>query len=195
MFGEERIHRYEQVMTARGGLLLWLIFLLPLLPDDMVCALAGLSGIAFQRFMVIAVVGRIPAVATGVFTMAGLEGAPAWVWVLASVVGLAALLVGLRYRAALESRLLRGTRRQAHVDRMPASPQPAGSGTAPAEAVAGEEPVSKDPLITVLAVVVVTTTVAVLVAVLTGVSGLASGIVLVWGVAIAVMVSWAREDD
>lgn len=41
-----------------------------------VCALAGLSGIGFRRFMVIATVGRIPAVAFGVFTMAGLEGRP-----------------------------------------------------------------------------------------------------------------------
>jgi uncharacterized membrane protein YdjX (TVP38/TMEM64 family) len=195
MFGEERIHRYEQVMTARGGLLLWLIFLLPLLPDDMVCALAGLSGIAFQRFMVIAVVGRIPAVATGVFTMAGLEGSPAWVWALATVVALSALLVGLRYREALESRLLRVMRRQAHVERTPAPSQPTMPATAPPDLVRGDEAARQDPLLTVLAVVVVITTVAVLVAVLTGVSGLASGIVLVWGVALAVVVSWGREDD
>ena len=76
--GAERIQRYESLMTARGGLLIWLVFLLPFLPDDAVCALAGLSGIGFGRFMVIATVGRIPAVAAGVFTMAGLEGAPGW---------------------------------------------------------------------------------------------------------------------
>ena len=76
--GAERVQRYESLMTARGGLLIWLVFLLPFLPDDAVCALAGLSGIGFGRFMLIATVGRIPAVAAGVFTMAGLEGAPGW---------------------------------------------------------------------------------------------------------------------
>ena len=72
--GADRIQRYESLMTARGGLLIWLVFLLPFLPDDAVCALAGLSGIGFRRFMVIATVGRIPAVAVGLFTMAGLRG-------------------------------------------------------------------------------------------------------------------------
>ena len=61
--GAERVQRYQTLMTARGGLLIWLVFLLPFLPDDAVCALAGLSGIGFGRFMLIATVGRIPAVA------------------------------------------------------------------------------------------------------------------------------------
>jgi uncharacterized membrane protein YdjX (TVP38/TMEM64 family) len=108
--GEARIARYQTLMTARGGLLIWLLFLLPFLPDDAACALAGLSGLAFRRFMVIATVGRIPAVAAGVFTMAGLERAPAWVWV-AAVVGFAGLVwAGIRWGPVLEDRLTR------HVD-------------------------------------------------------------------------------
>jgi uncharacterized membrane protein YdjX (TVP38/TMEM64 family) len=106
MVGAERLHRYENVIAARGGLLLWLVFLLPLLPDDAVCALAGLSAISFRRFMVIAVIGRLPAIAAGVFGMAGLEGAPAWVWALA-VVGFGLLVwAGTRYGPALERHLV-----------------------------------------------------------------------------------------
>jgi uncharacterized membrane protein YdjX (TVP38/TMEM64 family) len=104
--GEERIDRYGAVITARGGLLLWLVFLLPLLPDDAVCLVAGLSTISFRRFMVIATVGRLPAVAAGVFGMAGLEGAPAWVWAVAAV-GFALLVwAGIRFGPALEKRLV-----------------------------------------------------------------------------------------
>lgn len=117
MVGTERLHRYESVIAARGGLLLWLVFLLPLLPDDAVCALAGLSAISFRRFMVIAVVGRLPAVAAGVFGMAGLEGAPAWVWALA-VVGFGLMVwAGIRYGPALERHLVRRLSRSDRVVR------------------------------------------------------------------------------
>jgi len=204
LFGEDRIHRYEHVMTARGGLLLWIIFLVPLLPADMVCALAGLSGISFKKFMVHAIVGRIPAVATGVFTMAGLEGSPAWVWALATLVAATALWVGLRYRDALESRLLRVMRRPGQSETEAANvaviPEP---GADRSELASGsveidsqiQQPTRRDPLITALFVVVIATSVAVLIGALTGISGLASGIILVWGAALAVLVAWAKEDD
>lgn len=133
--GADRIHRYETLMTARGGLLIWLVFLLPFLPDDAVCALAGLSGIGFRRFMLIATIGRIPAVAAGVFTMAGLQGAPGWVWALAGLVLVAVIWAGLRFGPALERRLLGtirpdgGARPAARVGRLPdpeARPVPGG---------------------------------------------------------------------
>jgi uncharacterized membrane protein YdjX (TVP38/TMEM64 family) len=106
MVGGDRLHRYESVIAARGGLLLWLVFLLPLLPDDAVCALAGLSAISFRRFMVIAVIGRIPAVAAGVFGMAGLEGAPAWVWAATALGFVLMVWAGTRYGPVLERRLV-----------------------------------------------------------------------------------------
>jgi uncharacterized membrane protein YdjX (TVP38/TMEM64 family) len=110
--GSDRVHRYESLITAHGCLLLWIVFLLPLLPDDAVCALAGLSRIAFGRFMVIATVGRIPAVAVGVFAMAGLEGAPPWVWLAAGSAFAVLLWLGLRFGPVLEAWVLRRVRRQ-----------------------------------------------------------------------------------
>jgi len=104
--GAERVQRYQSLMTARGGLLIWLVFLLPFLPDDAVCALAGLSGIGFGRFMLIATLGRIPAVAAGVFTIAGLQGAPAWVWAMAAAGFVIILWAGARFGPAIERRLV-----------------------------------------------------------------------------------------
>jgi hypothetical protein len=51
-----------------------------------------------------------------------------------------------------------------------------------------------DHLIPVLLVVMVTTLVGAVAGVVVGVSGLATGIILVWGVTLAVMVAWARDD-
>lgn len=196
-FGEDRIQRYEKVIGARGGALLWLVFLLPLLPDDAVCALAGISGISFRRFMVIATVGRLPAVAVGVFTMAGLEGAPLWVWALATAVAALLLWVGLRYRDAFERSLIRVTHRE------PLEGDETGSGHEVAvsegalmvRAESVTDAPDRDPLIPVLAAVLITTSIASVVAVATGVSGLASGLILVWGAGLAVMVASARGED
>jgi hypothetical protein len=46
----------------------------------------------------------------------------------------------------------------------------------------------------VLLAVMVTTLVGAVAGVMAGVSGLATGIILVWGVTLAVMVAWARDD-
>ncbi len=201
LLGADRIQRYQHVVMARGNLLLWLVFLLPLLPDDAVCALAGVSGIAFRRFMVIATVGRIPAVAAGVFAMAGLEGAPAWVWGVATAGGVLLLWVGLRYRERLEGLLFRITRREVPGERGLESPNHPLRAIGDAEGrvmVAAEPEVPderRDSLVSVLAVVLLTTSVTALVAIASGVSGLGSGLVLIWGAALAVLVAWGRDDD
>ena len=189
LVGADRISRYENLMTARGGLLIWLVFLLPLLPDDAVCALAGLSGISFRRFMLIATVGRIPAVAIGVFTMAGLEGAPAWVWALAA--GLFALIMwaGLNYGRSLETRLLRRMGREVP-GRISTPVRPDQTQAAPVIQTG-----RADRLRSLLAVVVATTVVGVGAGLVAGVSDLTTVIVLVWGVVLAVMLGAARGAD
>ena len=193
LLGEELVHRYQNVMTARGGLLLWVVFLLPLLPDDAVCALAGLSGISFRRFMLIATVGRVPAVAAGVFTMAGLEGAPGWVWLVAGSGFVLLMWLGSRYGRRVETWLLGTVRR----DR-------SGTSTKQAHHVAPRRPptvartsvnAGSDPLIPVLAVVVVSTIVGALAGVAAGVSGLVTAMILIWGVTLALIVASARGAD
>jgi uncharacterized membrane protein YdjX (TVP38/TMEM64 family) len=189
LVGAERIQRYESLMTARGGLLIWLVFLLPLLPDDALCALAGISGISFRRFMVIATVGRVPAVAAGVFTMTGLQGAPAWVWALAAAVFAAILWVGFRYGRALETRLIHRMRREARGRPLPPEVPVATSSAGDSRAV------RRDRLTSVLGAMVLITVVAVAIGVLAGVSEVTTGIILIWGVVLAVMVASVRDAD
>jgi len=199
MIGEDLIHRYENLMTAHGGLLIWLVFLLPLLPDDALCAMAGLSGIAFRRFMLIAIVGRVPATAMGVFTMAGLEGAPEWVWAAATILGVTALWAGLRYRGVLEGRLLRALRKStpSRSERLVPDASTFEAATleiGPVMVQTMAKPLPRDPLLSIVIWVVATTSVAVLFGVLAGVSEPASGMILIWGVALAVIVAWARGE-
>jgi uncharacterized membrane protein YdjX (TVP38/TMEM64 family) len=189
LVGADRIQRYENLMTARGGILMWLVFLLPLLPDDALCALAGISGISLRRFMVIATVGRVPAVAAGVFAMAGLEGAPPWVWGLAAIVFAAVLWSGFRYGRALEARLIHRMRREIR----PRPPMRAEIVDASAPPM--PEATGPDRMSSILALVVLATVIGVGIGVLSGVSELTTGIILVWGVVLAVMVASVRDAD
>jgi uncharacterized membrane protein YdjX (TVP38/TMEM64 family) len=114
LVGRELLDRYTRLISTRGGLWLLLIYLLPLMPDDAMSAVAGLSVISFRRFLLISALGRLPGVIFSVYATAGLLTQPIWVWAVASAVLAAGLAVAFRCRASLESWLLR--RGQAVVD-------------------------------------------------------------------------------
>jgi uncharacterized membrane protein YdjX (TVP38/TMEM64 family) len=69
LFGERAVRRFvpQRLMerfddlVQRGGLWgFFMIFLLPALPDDAVCFLAGLSRLSLWRLVAVAMVGRLP---------------------------------------------------------------------------------------------------------------------------------------
>lgn len=107
LVGQKSLDRYAGIVADRGGLWLFLIFLLPLLPDDAVCAVAGLSSISFGRFLLLSTLGRLPGTVVAVYAFSGLLAAPAWLWLVAGVVLVGAVAVALRYRDRLESWVLR----------------------------------------------------------------------------------------
>ena len=59
LVGEETFYKYSGRLDPKGW---WLfaILLVPLMADDAVCALAGLSALTFRRFLAFMVVGRLP---------------------------------------------------------------------------------------------------------------------------------------
>jgi uncharacterized membrane protein YdjX (TVP38/TMEM64 family) len=106
LVGRETLNRYEGILTARGGLWFFLVFLLPP-PVDALCAIAGLSTLSFWRFMILTTLGRLPGTALSIFVVSGLAARAGWVWLAAAVVVLAGLLLVIRHRTRLESWLVR----------------------------------------------------------------------------------------
>ncbi|HLJ81583.1 MAG TPA: VTT domain-containing protein [Ktedonobacterales bacterium] len=105
--GEEALDRYAGLITANGGLWLFLVYLLPLLPDDAVSAIAGLSRISFRRFLLLSTVGRLPGMVLSVYAASQLLASPLWIWLIAILVMVAFMVLLLRYRARVEAWLLR----------------------------------------------------------------------------------------
>ncbi len=58
---EDALERFDAIDTDTAGLTLFVLFLIPGLPDDMLCFAGGLTGIPLWQLVGIAVVGRAPA--------------------------------------------------------------------------------------------------------------------------------------
>lgn len=107
LVGRRSFERFSGAFDDAKGAFLFFVMLMPLVPDDVAVAVAGLSGASFRRFVVLVALGRLPGWALTAFVAADLVGRSAGT--LASVglaVAVAAGLV-LAYRKRLESWLLR----------------------------------------------------------------------------------------
>jgi uncharacterized membrane protein YdjX (TVP38/TMEM64 family) len=96
------VERIDKLVEKRGSLVIFLIFLLPFLPDDAVCFLAGLTPIPLLELVLLAMIGRFP----GVF-VANLLGSQAqsfelWQWIMVAILFM--LVAGLVWRYRMEIR-------------------------------------------------------------------------------------------
>ncbi len=62
MVGDETIEKWQKKLKGKDHLILTLMFLLPVFPDDILCFVAGLSSMSFAYFTVMIVVSRVLAI-------------------------------------------------------------------------------------------------------------------------------------
>lgn len=61
VLSSDAIERFDGLVQVHGDTVLFLVFLVPGLPDDALCFLAGLTPIRLRRFVLLVVVARTPA--------------------------------------------------------------------------------------------------------------------------------------
>ncbi len=67
MLGEERSRQYTELLSSKKAYLItFIIYLIPGLPKDAVCYIAGVSDIRLIPFLTVSVTGRMPAMAGSV---------------------------------------------------------------------------------------------------------------------------------
>ena len=103
---EKTYSRYTGKL-GEGGWWFFIIMLLPLMPDDAVCALAGLSAMSFRRYVAFMVVGRLPGAALTVLLASDMITGSVAAWVSIGIVLTAVLALGVAYRGRLEGWVLR----------------------------------------------------------------------------------------
>ena len=106
VFTAETLAEFDDVTEEDGPLALFLVFLVPGLPDDVICFLAGLTEMDFWTIVAISVVGRAPAYVAVNAAGAGLASNLLLesVTVLLGLVALTGLVY--RYRDAVLDRIL-----------------------------------------------------------------------------------------
>ena len=58
MLGEDKVNKYSNILRNNGKIILTLVFLFPMLPDDLFCMIAGISPMTFKEFFAIATLVR-----------------------------------------------------------------------------------------------------------------------------------------
>ena len=110
LIGRKNVERFSGAFNDEKGTLLFFAMLVPLMPDDVVVAAAGLSSVSFRRFVVLVALGRLPGWAAMAFIAADLMGRSIGTLVTAGMVILIAAALVFLNRKRLESWLLRRTR-------------------------------------------------------------------------------------
>ena len=93
---ESIIQRFDSVISDGGYMTFFMIFLLPALPDDAVCFLAGLTKLKLLPLSLVCLLGRAPGMAVLSLTGAGFaDGLTLWVEVLFGVMMVLSVLLWL----------------------------------------------------------------------------------------------------
>ncbi|MGQ9667082.1 MAG: TVP38/TMEM64 family protein [Anaerolineae bacterium] len=120
LMGPVWLERADVFLCRRGSLVLLLAFLIPFLPDDTICILAGLSPLPIPWILLLAAVGRTPGVFLANMLGYSGRGLRGWEWAVLAVCAGAVLIIFWRWRGRLEEHMWRWSQRL-------------GSGSPPAE--------------------------------------------------------------
>lgn len=104
LFKEEQLRKFDKITRSpRAQIAFFLLFVIPGIPKDVLCYVAGLSPMRYAAFVVVSMVGRLP----GIIGSAGMGGAAAASkWVTAGIIlGIASVLfvLGLIFRERLQT--------------------------------------------------------------------------------------------
>ncbi len=105
--GPARLERWDRLARRQGPTFFLLVFLLPLLPDDLACFAIGLSPLSIPYMLLLAGVGRIPGLLVSNWMGANATRPPAEVWAVLVGGGLALAYLFSRHREQIENALLR----------------------------------------------------------------------------------------
>jgi len=102
LVGEKRVKKYMKSMSARQFWVLFMMFLMPFFPDDVLCLMAGLTAIRLPGFVLLVLVTRPWGLVFSALVGSGAMVVPVWGWVIIGLFSAALLYISIRYPDKLE---------------------------------------------------------------------------------------------
>lgn len=102
--GKEAVEKYLLTVSFRQRVMLFLMFLLPFFPDDLICMVAGLSGMRTRTFFLIILFSRPWGFAIFAFLGSNALSLPSWVWIVLAILAVVIVYIALKYAPQIEER-------------------------------------------------------------------------------------------
>ncbi len=108
---QKTLQKFDYLTKNNGVFVLFLIFLLPALPDDLICFIAGLTNIKIKTLIIISLLGRLPGYL--VLSFAGAGVAESNIQLVAIIISIAMAISALAFwqRARIERFIKRLSKR------------------------------------------------------------------------------------
>ena len=113
----EQLARWDRIAAHQGPPFFFLVFLLPLVPDDVTCFLIGLSSLSLPRMLILAAPARLPGVFASCWLGAYATALPWWAWILLGGGAATAAWLFWRHQTQLEHLMAHLIQTLMHQDR------------------------------------------------------------------------------
>lgn len=109
--GAKSFNKYQKILHGRDKMMLFLMFLLPIFPDDLLCLFAGITTMSYGTFFLMQIIARPIGVAVSSFSLDILSMIPFKGWFIllwiAIVIGLIVMMVCVwKYSGRLEDAMV-----------------------------------------------------------------------------------------
>lgn len=108
------LDRVDTLAAGKGFGFFFLFFLIPGLPDDLLCFVVGLTTLPLRIMVPMAAIARLPGLIAAVWLGASAEAIPPVVWIVLSILGLVIVILFWRYGEQLQDFLINRLGGHAH---------------------------------------------------------------------------------
>ena len=108
LIGKETLEKWKKKLKGKDNLILTLMFLLPMFPDDVLCFIAGLSTMSNGYFLIMIVVSRVLAITATCFSLELIPFNTWWglsIWLAFFAIVLAAFIIIYRKLDVIQEKL------------------------------------------------------------------------------------------
>ena len=102
--GKKAVDKYMASVSSRQKIILFLMFLFPFFPDDILCLVAGLSAMRLPYFSILVLLTRPWGLLFSALLGAGMITIPVWAWALIAAFVIVVFIFTIKYAPRIEER-------------------------------------------------------------------------------------------